>query len=85
MRILHILRNPKDRTPLEIAEIQTREHYVGVLLLHDAVFLKEIPGNLEVYACLDDALARNISSNHTQLGYEEIVKLIFEYDKVVSW
>lgn len=81
MRILHIIRNPNDTTPIEIAKAQGAEHDVALLLLHDAVYLK--PG-LKAYACADDAEARGITS-HERIGYDRIVKLLFEFDRVVSW
>ncbi len=81
MKILHIIRNPNDITPIEIANAQGVEHDVALLLLHDAVYLK--PG-LKVYACADDAAARGVTV-HECVGYDGIVKMLFEYDRVVSW
>ncbi len=81
MRILHIIRNPNDTTPIEIAKMQGMEHEVALLLLHDAVYLK--PG-LKVYACKDDAGARGVT-DHECVGYDRIIQMLFEYDRVVSW
>jgi len=81
MRILHILRNPNDLTPLEIAKAQSREHEVAVLLLHDAVYMKP---ELTTYACATDAEARGVTG-HECVDYRRIVEMLFEYDKVVSW
>ncbi len=81
MKILHILRNPNDTTPIEIAKAQSVEHDVALLLLHDAVYLK--PG-LKAYAGADDAEARGVTANEC-VGYDSIVKMLFEYDRVVSW
>lgn len=81
MKILHIIRNPNDITPLEIANAQSKEHEVAILLMHDAVYAT--PG-LRVYACADDAEARGVKE-HERVGYDRIIKMLFEYDKVVSW
>ena len=81
MKILHIIRNPNDTTPIEIARSQSREHDVAILLMHDAVYAD--PG-LKVYACADDAEARGVK-RHECVGYDRIVEMLFEYDKVVSW
>ena len=81
MRILHIIRNPNDATPLEIARAQSKEHDVAVLLLHDAVYAKP---DLPAYACAKDAEARGVTV-HECVGYGRIVEMLFEYDKVVSW
>ena len=81
MKILHIIRNPYDTTPIEIARLQSKEHEVALLLIHDAVFAS--PG-LKVYACAADSEARGVIK-HEKVGYDRIVEMLFEYDKVVSW
>ena len=81
MKILHIIRNPNDATPLEIARSQSKEHEVSVLLLHDAVYANP---DIQVYACAADARARGII-RHDCVDYKQIAKMLFEYDKVVSW
>jgi sulfur transfer complex TusBCD TusB component (DsrH family) len=81
MKILHIIRNPYDTTPIEIAKSQGTEHDVALLLMHDAVYMD--PG-MKAYACRDDADARGITV-HECVAYDRIIKMIFEYDRVVSW
>ncbi len=81
MKILHIIRNPNDATPLEIAKAQSKEHEVAVLLLHDAVYAKP---DLTSYACAKDAEARGVKEQEC-VDYDRIVEMLFEYDKVVSW
>jgi len=83
MKILHIIRNPNDETPLEIAISQSKEHDVAVLLLHDAVYANP-DVHFKVYACTADAQARGVTE-HECMDYKKIVKMLFEYDKVVSW
>jgi sulfur relay protein TusB/DsrH len=83
MKILHIIRNPNDETPLEIARSQSEENEVEVLLLHDAVYA--IPDvQFKVYVCEADAKARGVAL-HECVDYKRIVELLFEFDKVVSW
>jgi sulfur relay protein TusB/DsrH len=81
MKILHIIRNPDDTTPIEIAKSQSMENEVMILLMHDAVYASL---EMKAYACRDDAEARGVTS-HESVGYDRIVKMLFEYDKVVSW
>jgi hypothetical protein len=81
MKILHIIRNPNETTPLEIAKEQSKDNDVTILLLHDAVYAK--PG-LPACACAKDAEARGVTG-HECVGYDRIVEMLFEYDKVVSW
>ena len=81
MKILHIIRNLNDATPVEIAIAQSKENEVAILLMHDAVYSKP---QLKTYACSNDAKTRGITA-HECVGYDMIVKMLFEYDKVVSW
>ncbi len=81
MKILHIIRNPNDVTPLEIAKAQSKDNEVAILLLHDAVYAKT---DLTTFACAKDAEARGVTG-HECIGYDRIVRMLFEYDKVVSW
>ncbi|MDO8727769.1 MAG: hypothetical protein Q7J35_17040 [Candidatus Methanoperedens sp.] len=81
MKILHIIRNPNDTTPIEIANVQSKENDVALLLLHDAVYMKL---GLKAFACRDDAKARKVTE-HECVGYDRIVQMLFEYDRVVSW
>lgn len=81
MKILHIIRNPNDETPLEIAGSQSVEHEVAILLLHDGVYAKP---DLTAFACATDAEARGVTG-HECIDYKKIVQMLFEYDKVVLW
>lgn len=81
MKILHIIRNPNDTTPLGIAKAQSKDNEVAVLLLHDAVYANP---DMTTYACAKDAEARGVT-RHELVEYDRIVRMLFEYDKVVSW
>jgi sulfur transfer complex TusBCD TusB component (DsrH family) len=81
MKILHIIRNPNDATPLEIARAQSKDNEAAILLLHDAVYAKP---DLKTYACAKDAEARGVTE-HDCVDYGRIAEMLFEYDKVVSW
>lgn len=81
MKILHIIRNPNDTTPFEIAKSQGNGNEVAVLLLHDAVYAKP---DLTTFAASCDAKARGVTA-HECVDYDRIVQMLFEYDKVVSW
>ncbi len=81
MKILHIIRNPNETIPFEIAKAQSRDNEVAILLLHDAVYAKP---DLTAFACAKDAEAREVTG-HECVDYDRIVEMLFEYDKVVSW
>jgi len=81
MKILHIIRNPNDVTPLEIAKAQSKDNEVAILLMHDAVYATP---DLLTFACKKDAEARGVAG-HDCVDYERIVEMLFEYDTVISW
>lgn len=89
MKILHIFRNIKDNA-IDIALEQSKTNDIGILLMHDAVlsnFKAIVLSSCKVYVLSEDVKARNISlpAEVKQVNYEDMVKLIFEYDKVISW
>jgi sulfur relay protein TusB/DsrH len=88
MRILHILRENRDKWPFELAEAQQKLGYdVAVLLIHDAVLARQQSG-IKVYSCLDDVVARGVkmtSEGAEVVDYDAIVRLCFEYDSVSIW
>ena len=81
MKILHIIRDPNDTMPLEIAQEQSKDNEVYVLLLHDAVYSRPA---LPACACEADAKARGVTV-HKCVDYKKITAMLFEYDKVISW
>jgi sulfur transfer complex TusBCD TusB component (DsrH family) len=81
MKILHIIRNPNDVTPLEVAKAQSKENEVAILLMHDGVYSHP---DLPAFTCKKDAEARGVIG-HECVDYARIVKMLFEYEKVVSW
>ncbi|MGR3310683.1 MAG: DsrH/TusB family sulfur metabolism protein [Candidatus Brocadiales bacterium] len=93
MRILHIVKNKHDTLSFSMAKGQALDNDVSILLLHDAVLVDRSQLNgLKVFACKDDVLARGIGmqSGHLSgawvvVNYPEIVNLIFDNEKVISW
>ena len=84
MKILHIIKNPDERKAFEIAKIQAKKNEIGILLIQDGVL-----GNLsfdfaKTYISDADVKARNLKVEGT-IDYDEMIKLIFEYDRVISW
>lgn len=54
------------------------------MLLHDAV-LSRVTFEGEVLACQDDVLARGVKTRFETVDYNQIVSMIFDFDKVISW
>lgn len=85
MKVLHILRNHHDdiarRMMEEIEQIEGFEQ--TVLLIQDGVYLK--PDGITAYACSDDVISRGIQTNLPLINEADIVEMIFEHDKVITW
>ncbi len=84
MKILHILRNLDDEWAISIIQEHGKENHVGVLLLHDAV-LTGIPFEAETFASHDDVEARGGRCKYPTIDYDGIARMLFEYDRVISW
>ena len=84
MKILHVIKNPDEKKAFEIAKIQAKKHEIGILLIQDAVLGKLSFDFARAYVSDADVKARNQKIEDT-IDYDEMVKLIFEYDRVISW
>ncbi|MDO8670477.1 MAG: hypothetical protein Q7O66_03490 [Dehalococcoidia bacterium] len=79
-----MIRHIGDSRAIETAREQAGQHEVALLLLNDAV-LDPPPFDGTIYACLADVEARPVRKSYETLDYPDIIKLIFEYDRVISW
>lgn len=85
MRVLHLLRSIDDQRAMETARVHAREQQTSLLLLQDAV-LGQVCGFVgQVYACAEDVAARGKGGEYVEIGYEEMVDLLFAHDRVVLW
>lgn len=85
MRILHLLRSLEDERAWDTARRELEGgHEVTLLLLHDAV-LTPLSFEGRVFACRDDVLARGGRCTYPAVDYADMVKMIFDHDRVVSW
>jgi sulfur relay protein TusB/DsrH len=85
MKILHIIRNLEDhRAVATLKRQQEKGHSVTLLLLQDAV-LSRLSWEGKILACQEDVQARTGTTRFPTVDYEEIVRLIFEHDRVISW
>ncbi|MEE9529794.1 MAG: hypothetical protein V3W52_02290 [Syntrophobacteria bacterium] len=84
MKILYILRKQPDGLAKEMIEKQSHEHEITVVLIQEAVLMKEnLPGH--VLALDDDVRKRSVSQNIPKIGYEELLSLIFKNDRTLCW
>ena len=99
MSILHIIRNRNDAIALDTIRLQSEsggddDVDVGVLLIHDAVLdiadggASVFPAGVKLHALSFDCDARAISKLDEAcdcVDYDAMLKLVFEYDKVITW
>lgn len=85
MKIVHLLRDPRNTYAIETITSQGIDNEVELILIHDAVYMKITCSGIKTYACKDDVESRGIESMWEVLSYEEIVKKIFESDRAVCW
>lgn len=88
MKILHLVRCPKEDYPFEIAGLQSGVggHEVTVVLLQDAVMSGHPAVNgVAVFSGHEDLDARGLPAIGGTLDYDGIVKKIFEADRIINW
>lgn len=83
-RVLNILRRPDDEEAVAVARHQAAPGEVSILYIHDAVYRPGEP-DLPTFASRPDVEARGVASQCRLVDDEEIVRLIFEHDRVICW
>lgn len=84
MKVLHILRREEDHWVQEVIDHERGRGEVSLLLIQDGV-LSKLKGDGEIFASINDVLARGITVPYKLVDYPAICQLIVEHDKVVSW
>lgn len=85
MRILHIIRHPREEMGWQVAEAQARRHEVAVLLLQDGVLSRRETA-LPLYASAVDLEARGLPADRGKpLSDAEIVEVLAAHDRLVTW
>lgn len=87
MKTLHIIKKTEDAMAWDtvLRQREKAADTVAVLLLHDAVFTPCPGEGAGIFACRDDVAARGVKTSAALVGYEEVVRLIFDADSVVCW
>ena len=81
-----MVKSPDDSLAYDTAlgQQQIGENEVWILLVQDAVYTP--PSNWDnLYVCHDDLSARGVNCPGIQVGYGEMVDLLFKVDTVVNW
>lgn len=84
MSILHLVRDPDDQRAFATIEAQAAATDVTVIYLQDAVYRDPVPG-VRTLACARDWQARQPKTTCEQIDYDEIIELIAQHDRVITW
>lgn len=84
MRFLHILRSSPDRWTMETILSHMRSFDVTIVLIQDAVMTEQkFPGR--VFMLHDCTGIRKCNEDAIEIGCSDLVKAIFEHDRVIIW
>ena len=88
MKILHLVRRTDDPYAMEMVAAQDASespvHDVRVAFLQDGVYRPTAPVKTRVVV-EEDCLARGVEPDAEHITYEQLVDLIFDSDRVISW
>ncbi|MGH7406626.1 MAG: hypothetical protein ACREKF_01265 [Candidatus Methylomirabilales bacterium] len=85
MRILHIIRHPREEMGWQVAEAQAERQEVAVLLLQDGVLCRRETA-LPLYSSAVDLEARGFPADWgRRLSDTEIVEVLAAHDRIVTW
>lgn len=85
MKFLHLVRSlEEERAYSLMRQQQERGDEITLVLLGDAV-LKKVPLQGKILSCKADVAARGGKTTYPTIDYDEIVRLIFQADRVISW
>ena len=81
---LHIVRKPLDPLAMAVLTEQSRLGPVGAVLVQDGA-LTDVPAGVQIWVSDEDVTARNFTTAHQRVGYDEIARLVIEASTVMVW
>ena len=81
--ILYILGHTAGVGSLSLIPKKEPGDTLSVILLQDAVSLRDVPGD-HVYVLADDAVSSAYPPAYRKISYEDMVQMIFEADRVLA-
>ncbi|MAF12312.1 hypothetical protein CMK11_17840 [Candidatus Poribacteria bacterium] len=84
MKVLHIVRRPDDAYAMEMIAAQDSSHDLRVAFIQDGVFRPTAPTATR-YVVEEDCVARGVEAAAESVTHEQLVDLIFDSDRVISW
>ncbi len=85
MKTLHIIRNLNDQLSGTTIHSFPEGEDTAVLLMQDAVYGEYQFDSVKVYVCQEDLLARQIDKSYPPVSYDQIARMVTEYDRVIVW
>jgi sulfur relay protein TusB/DsrH len=85
MKTLHIIRNLNDRLSQATIRSFSECGEEAVLLMQDAVYDEIRLESVKVYVCQEDLFARQIKKEFQQVSYDDIARLVTEFDRTIVW
>lgn len=83
-KFLHLVRKPLDGIASIFINHKSIIENSTVILIGDGIYSKNI-GVKNIYVVQGHPEERGIETNFERITYEELVKKIFEYDRVYLW
>ncbi len=83
-KILHLIKKPLDGIAREFIEKRSIKTASTIVLIGDGLFSDKINGK-EIYAIKGHAEERGLKPEFPEIDYRELVKKIFEFEKVYLW
>ncbi len=88
-RLLHLLKDPTDRTALDVLAQQARDPSITleIVLVHDAAIATRFPEPLPgtVFRLAEGGKPGASGSPYPAIDHSRLLELIFSADTVVSW
>lgn len=84
MKVLHLVRRPDDAYATGMIEAQAGSHDLSVVFLQDGVYRPTAPAATR-YVVEEDCAARGVEPDARSITHEQLVDLIFDSDRVISW
>lgn len=83
-KYLHLIKEPPDGLALEFLNRENILKRSTIILIGDGVYCENIKSK-DIYLVKEDAEERGIETKYPLITYDEVVKKIFEYQKVYLW
>ncbi len=83
-KILYLLSQPPGDIPKSLlSNSASPAEEVSVILIEDGVKLDQVPAQ-KVFVLTEDAASRNVTTKFSTVSYQDMLRMIFEADTVIT-